>query len=119
MSFSLFSYLLTCALVLAFSLLLIDSNDHMDLRLATSLYNMATVAAMTFSFCLVSENITEALFNIGDAFYESQWYFLPVNQQKQLVVTILRSQCKFRLKGLALVYCSLYTFLRVILTLER
>lgn len=114
MSFSLFSDLLTCALVIAFNLLLLDSIDHIDLRIATSLYNMSTITSLTFIFCLVSENITETLFDIGDGFYESLWYYLPIHHQKQLILIIARSQRELRLEGLGIIFCSLDTFARVI-----
>lgn len=114
MSFPLFSDLLTCALVIAFNLLLLDSTDHFDLRIATSLYNVFTITSLTFIFCLVSEKITEALFGIGDAFYESPWYFLSSQHQKHLVLIIARSQRELRLEGLGIFFCSLGTFAQVI-----
>lgn len=119
MSFSLFSDLLTCALVIAFNLLLLDSTDHMDLRIATSLYNMATITSLTLVFCLASESITEALFGVGDAFYESPWYCLPIQHQKQLILIIARSQRELRLEGLGLIFCSLETFGRVIFQIQK
>lgn len=119
MSFSLFSDLLTCALVIAFNLLLLDSTDHMDLRIATSLYNMATITSLTLVFCLASESITEALFGVGDAFYESPWYCFPIQHQKQLILIITRSQRELRLEGLGLIFCSLETFGRVIFQIQK
>lgn len=114
MSIPVFSDLLTCALVIAFNLLLLESIDHFDLQIASSFYNMSTVVALTFIFCFLSENITSALLRVGDGVYESCWYRLPVRKQKQVTLPILRSQCVFRLEGLGLIYCSLETFVRVI-----
>lgn len=113
MSVPLLTNLLTCAMVIAFNLLLLEVSDHIDLSIAASLYDMATVVTMTIIFCLLSELIAAALLRIGDTFYESMWYRLPLRQQKLIGLSIQRSQRVFYLKGLDLVYSSLYTFARV------
>lgn len=112
MSIPLFSDLLTCALVIAFNLLLLESIDYIDLQILSSLLNVSTVVLMTFIFCYLSENISGTLSGIDNAFYESPWYFLPVQQQRPIILAIARRG--FRLDGLGLIYCSLDTFARVI-----
>lgn len=112
MGIPLFSDLLTCALVIAFNLLLLASIDYIDLQIVSSLLNVSTVVLMTFVFCYLSENISESLSGIDNAFYESSWYFLHVQHQKSIIMAIARRG--FRLDGLGLIYCSLETFARVI-----
>lgn len=112
-SVPLFVNLLTCATVIAFNLLLLEVSDHVDLSIVTSVYNMGAVVTMTINFCLLSELITSALLKIGDVFYDSMWYRLPPRQQKLLGLAIQRGQQVFYLKGLGLIYCSLYTFFQV------
>lgn len=117
LSVPLFANLLTCATVIAFNLLLLEVSDHIDFSIAASLYNMSTGVTMALIFCYLSEHITAALLRIGDAFFESIWYRLPPGQQKLVALSINRSQKTFSLKGLGIIYCSLFTFLQVNLIL--
>lgn len=113
MSVPLFANLLCCAIVIAFNLLLLEVSDHIDLSIVASLYNMSATMTMTIIFCFLSEHITAVLLNVGDVFYESMWYRLPTRQQKLLGLALSRSQREFRLKGLGMIYCSLFTFSKV------
>lgn len=113
MSVPLFANLLTGATVIAFNLLLLEVSDHIDLSIATSIFNMGEIVIVTIIFCLISELITTGLLTIGDAFYESAWYRLPHRQQKLVGLAVQRGQRVFYLKGLGLIYCSLYAFFQV------
>lgn len=114
MSYPLFSIFLICALDISFNLLLLDSATQFGIRIFSAIINMLTTALMTFVFCYSSENITEDLFDIGDAFYGSSWYRLPIRQQKLVILSIIRAQGELRLDALGFAKCSLYTFLQVV-----
>lgn len=64
-------------------------------------------------FCHLSEWITSDFSEIGEIFYNSEWYELQVREQRLLTLPIGRAQRVFRLKGLGLFDCSLVVFLMV------
>lgn len=109
-----FAHLLFGAIIISFNLVLLEVSDQIDLQAMAAFYIMLSAAAMNFVFCLSSENITIALTQIADAFYESVWYRLPTGKQKLIAIIIARSHHEFHMEGLGLVDCSLYTFTRVI-----
>lgn len=109
----LFYILLACSSIIAFDLIALESNDIFSLETAVTLYDLNTILAMTFIYCYSSEQITLMLYNIGDIFYNSMWYQLPVALQKPVIFPILRSSRVFRLRSLGLIDCSLPVFLSV------
>lgn len=114
MSLTVLLSLLICAVTIAFNLLVLEFVETIDFELFASVHNLLAIVALNFICCYLSEQITEALGNIGDSFYESAWHDLPPHQQKLTALTMLRSQREFRLTGLGLISCSLDTFVRVI-----
>lgn len=109
----LFYMLLACSSIIAFDLIALDSSDTFSLETAVTLYDLSTILAMTFIHCYSSEQITQMLYNIGDIYYNSMWYHLPVALQKSIIFPIQRSSREFRLKSLGLIDCSLPAFLSV------
>lgn len=53
---------------------------------------------------------TTDLLEIGDIFYNSAWYRLPIKEQRLLALPIQRSQREFRLSGLGFLDCSLAVY---------
>lgn len=113
------AHLLCCAIIISFNLVLLEVNDQFDLQAMASFYIMLSAAATNFVFCMSSEIITIALTGVGNSFYESVWYRLPICQQKLIAIIIARSQHEFHMQGLGLVDCSLYTFCKVICISEK
>lgn len=114
MSVVIFVHLLGCALIIAFNLILLEASDHIDLQVIACLYIMLSDVATNYLFCFLSERITIALIKIGDSFYESMWYRLPMQHQMLVPMIIARTQQEFHLKGLQIIPCSLNVFWRVI-----
>lgn len=103
---------LTCTLIIALSLFVVEVNC---LRVETlfAFINITLIMMIMFTYCLLSERITSDLLEIGDVFYNSEWYRLPFKEQRLLVLPIGRAQRVFRLSGLGLITCSLAVFLTV------
>lgn len=68
------------------------------------------ITSSTYLYCLLSESVTSELASAADAFYLSNWYKLPLHQEKLFVIPIRRAQKDYRMSGLGLVECSLGVF---------
>lgn len=106
----LFNLTLTCVIVIALNLLVFELNESLNLEMIVALCNMVVMIGMIFAHFLLAEWITSDLLSIGDHFYKSAWFRLPVMRQKLLIVPIQRAQREVRLKGLGLFDCSLAVF---------
>lgn len=113
MELILFNMTLTCTIVLAFNLLVVELNGTINLEIFVAFVDLGVVLGLTIGYYYPAEWITSDLLMIGDHFYESYWYRLPAHQQKLLVLPIQRAQRELRLKGLGLFECSLSVFLTV------
>lgn len=113
MEVTLFNITVICTICIAFNLLAVELNDSINLGLLIAFADMAFVMAITGVYFFHSEWITSDLLEIGDNFYNSAWYLLPVKQQRLLALPIQRAEREFRLKGLGLFECSQAAFLSV------
>lgn len=109
-SIGLFCQLLVCAVCLAIYMIAFMSNHVIDVTFFVSIVGSTTIVASTYIYCYFSETVTRNLQMIGDIFYESPWYRLPLVQQQIFILPINRGQAKYRMAGLKLVECSLSTF---------
>lgn len=109
----LFFQLLICAIIIAFDLFTMESANTSYLLLVVSFTEMASTVVPTYIYCSLSETFTYDLVEIGDTFYSSTWYKMPVKYQKLLRIPVMRSQREVRLSGLGLIDCSLNVFLSV------
>lgn len=114
MRFILFTMIVMVTISLSMHLFAIELIGVFSLGGLFALLGSFVVLVFMFIYCYVSECITTDLMEIGDAFYNTPWYRLPVKQQKLMVLPILRAQREFRLSGLGLIDCSLATFVSVI-----
>lgn len=115
MEVTLFNITVICTICIAFNLLAVELNDSINMGLLIAFADMAVVLAITGVYFFHSEWITSDLLEVGDNFYNSAWYLLPVKQQRLLVLPIQRADREFRLKGLGLFECSQAAFLSVFL----
>lgn len=106
----LFNLTFTCVIVIALNLIVVELNESLNLEMVVAIADLITVLQLTFGHFFLAEWITTDLLSIGDVFYNSVWYRLPVKQQKLLVLPIERGQREFRLRGLGLFNCSLVVF---------
>lgn len=106
----LFSMTLTCVIVIAANLLVFELNESFNQEIFVAFLDMGVEIIMTFAHFYLAEWITSDLLTIGDHFYNSAWYDLPLKHQKLLVLPIQRAQRELRLKGLGLFECSLPVF---------
>lgn len=113
MSSTFFFQLLCSAINTAILLLAIDIDHLFTITTIAVMYGLVCVFVQTFFYCYLSEEVTSKLLSIGDIFYESAWYQLPVKQQQMVQFPILRSRKEFRLMGLGIINCSLWVFASV------
>lgn len=110
MSVGLFFQLLVCATSLAVYMVGIETNGVRSMNTCISIIGVLITMSSTYVYCLISENVTTDLEMVGDSFYESSWYRLPVQQQRLFGLPIQRSQKEFRMTGLGFVECSLRVY---------
>lgn len=106
----LFNMTFTCSIVIALNLFVFELSETLNLELIVAFIDMAGISPLTFALFYFAERITSDLLSIGDHFYNSAWFQLPVKQQKLLVLPIQQAQRERRLKGLGLFDCSLALF---------
>lgn len=115
MEIILFLITLTCVVVIAFNLYVLELNAAINLEAIIAVLDMFFAIAMAFVYFYISEWITMDLMKIGDNLYNSPWYcVLAVEQQKLLVLSIQQAQRERRLRGLGLFDGSLVVFASVI-----
>lgn len=110
MSLIIFTMIITCTLIIAFNLFAIEVLDPLSVETMTIISNLFLELFLLFMYCFLSECLTLDLLDVGDIFYNSEWFQLPAKQQLLLMLPIKRAQSVFRLKGLGLVDCSLIVF---------
>lgn len=104
---------LTCIIGIAFNLFVFELNDTLNLEIVIASIDLAAYPGLTFLYFYLSEWITSDLLDISDVFYNSSWYYLPLQHQKLLVLPIMRAGRDLRLKSLGLFDCSLAVFASV------
>lgn len=113
MELILFHMSLMCTIVIALNLFAFELNDPLSLKAMNVLINLMVIVLLTFAHYYLSERLTSNLLEIGDIFYNSAWYRLPVKRQRLLMLPIERGHSVFRLRALALFDCSLDNFASV------
>lgn len=103
-----------CTVSIAFNLFVFESNDKFNMEMVTASVDLSFMLGLTFVYFYFSERITADLSEVGEIFYNSPWYQLPVKQQKLMTLPIQRAQRVFRLQCLGLCDCSLAVFASVI-----
>lgn len=106
----LFAMILTCSVALALDLFAIELAGVISVETTNAVLNINLLLILIFTYCYRSECVTTDLLEIGDNFYNSEWYRLPVKQQQLLALPIERAHSEFRFKGLGLLNCSLAVF---------
>lgn len=108
-----------CAGIIALNLFnLVSNGNAFNFRLIVSSYELFCSIGSTYIYCYLSNVVMASLLDCGDAFYQYAWYDLTVKQQKIIFLVIRRAHNEFCFNGLGLVYCSLDTFLSVILKIR-
>lgn len=106
----LFTMMLMVTTGIAMNLFAIELNGVFSLQGLNAILASLFILMLMFGYCFASECVTSDLMEIGDIFYNSPWYRLPLKQQKLLTLPIQQAQREFRLSGLGLVDCSLEVF---------
>lgn len=66
-----------------------------------------------YMFCHYGDHLTLRFEDVGDAFYQFSWYYLPLNSQRDLIFVIAAAQKKVYLRGYAGTSCTREIFKRV------
>lgn len=110
MEMNLFVMALTCTMAVAMNLFAVELNGIFSMTTLVACIDLFSVNSLMVIYSYLSEWITSDLLEIGDIFYNSAWYQLPVNEQRLLTLPIGRAQREFRLSALGLFDCSLAMF---------
>lgn len=116
-----FYQFVSCVAFIAFSLFAVDRNvGSFDFDTIFCVLTLAAALSSTFIYCYYADKITRNLIEIGDIFYHTNWYGLPLKAQKLLVFSIQIAQKPFLFSGYGIFDCSLEIFVsvRILLLLE-
>lgn len=113
MQVTLFNLTFTCVICVAFNLFVFELIESLNVEVMVAFIDIGFVIGLTFALFYIAEWITSDLLSVGDHFYNSDWFQLPVRQQQLLVLPIQRAQRELRFKGLGLFDCSLPVFTSV------
>lgn len=108
-----FFVILTSIIVIAFNLFAMESSDWMSLQTIVGIGTLSCLLPLDFVYCFCSEMVAACLYEIGDIFYDSAWYRLPVKYQRLTILPIQRAGREMQFKCLGLVECSLAMFATV------
>lgn len=76
--------------------------------------DIATLLMVAFAMCVLPEMISQALADVGEAFYFSAWYDRALHRNGVYVIVPMQcAQREFRVVSMGLVGCSLPTFAKV------
>lgn len=110
MEMIIFKITLTCTIVIASSLFVLELNVFLSIEALIAFINLICVLMPMVIYCYLSEWVTSDLLEIGDIFYNSPWHQLPSKEQRLVALPIGRAQRMFRLRGVGLIDCSLAVF---------
>lgn len=113
MELILFYITLTCTIAIAFNLFVVELSDALSFETIIAIVDLYLILGLTFAYYFLAEWITSDLLDIGDIFYNSQWYRLAPRQTKLLAFPIRRAQRVLRFKSLGFLDCSLPVFASV------
>lgn len=80
---------------------------------------MACSLIWPFLHCQFGTWLTEKIDNTGFAAYGSNWYELPIETQKYILMIVMRSQEDLNFTGLGMTYCTIETLGKVSIELTN
>lgn len=86
---------------------------HFDPNILVLIIGANTSTGTTFVYCYIGSLTTEIFFLYGDISYESDWYKLPIEQQKLLQLIIADAQRPQIFHGFGIIESNLTTFIKV------
>lgn len=113
MGLILFTLTFLCTFDMALNLRALEMYSLFTIEMLNMFVNFSMVFALTLAHYYLSERVTANLLEIGEIFYNSAWYRLPVKHQLLLTLPIHCAQQEIRLNGLGFFDCSLAFFCSV------
>lgn len=117
MSGVLFFQLLSCASFFALTLFSLNKADTIESQVFIDIQNISMYLVLCFVYSHYSENISAKSVKLADVIYCTNWYEMPLEEQKTIILMIMRSQKEYRFDGYGMVHCSLANFWTVCGTL--
>ncbi|XP_011696227.1 PREDICTED: odorant receptor 2a-like isoform X2 [Wasmannia auropunctata] len=110
--------LLGNSIVLAISMYYVIMNlDVSEIATCCTFTFFAIIAlVMLFGYCLIGDQLTQQCINVQDAYYECNWYEMPSNCKKCLLICMIRGQVMLYLTAGRFYIFSLNSFTDVIKT---
>ncbi|KYN18982.1 hypothetical protein ALC57_08655, partial [Trachymyrmex cornetzi] len=73
---------------------------------------------MLFGYCLTGDQLTQQCLNVQNAYYECDWYEMPLGCKKSLLICMIRGQVMLHLTAGKFYIFSLNSFTDVILSMK-
>lgn len=109
----LFFQLLSCVAFFALTLFSLNQADAIDSQVLIDLQDVLMYLCLCYVYSHFAENICAKSASLANVIYCTNWYEMPIVEQKIIILMIARSQKEYRFQGYGLVYCSLGNFLAV------
>lgn len=86
---------------------------HLDSNILVLIFGVISGTGTTFLYCLIGSWTTEQFLLYGDRSYESEWYKLPIDQQKLMQIIIIDAQRPHVFSGFGIIDLNLMTYIKV------
>ncbi|XP_018364157.1 PREDICTED: odorant receptor 22c-like [Trachymyrmex cornetzi] len=106
------------SVVLAISLYYVIMNlDVSEIATCCTFIFFAIISlVMLFGYCLIGDQLTQQCISVQDAYYECNWYEMPLGCKKCLLICMIRGQVMLHLTAGKFYIFSLNSFTDVIKT---
>ncbi|XP_072760981.1 odorant receptor 4-like isoform X1 [Anoplolepis gracilipes] len=110
--------LLGNSIVLAISLYYVITNLQVSEMATCSTFIFFAIIAlvMLFGYCLIGDQLTQQCINVQDAYYQCDWYEMPLSCKKYLLICMIHGQVMLYLTAARFYIFSLNSFTDVIKT---
>ncbi|XP_050452443.1 odorant receptor 22c-like [Cataglyphis hispanica] len=110
--------LLGNSVVLAISLYYVITNLQVSemATCCTFIFFAATALVILFGYCLIGDQLTQQCINVQNAYYECDWYEMPPNCKKCLLICMIHGQVMLHLTAGRFYIFSLNSFTDIIKT---
>lgn len=115
LSGSYFFQMMVCAVFIAVVLSSLDEQiESLAIEvIVVNLFSLLLELLLNYFSCAYAQEVTTYAAELAEITYTSEWYRLPMEQQKIIQFMIFRAQEPFYLNGYQIFMCSMPTFLAV------
>ncbi|XP_020287842.1 uncharacterized protein LOC109856691 [Pseudomyrmex gracilis] len=99
LAISMYYVIMVRVITLVLSLIVVKKNKTLTISKVTEMATCCTfiffaaiALVILYGYCLIGDQLTQQCVNMQDAYYECDWYEMPLNCKKCLLICMIRSQ---------------------------